>query len=437
MNTPQGPEPRWAEDNANLRELLRAAETTLLLQGELTHEMVGHCSIEFVAQDAFHRSYVVSTGQDDYVIRLTLPIVPNLKTESEVAMLEWVARHTGLTVPHIYDHESNPSNYLGIEFILMSKPRGKPLAALWRDLDFPAKEEIVRRIAAFASETFQKKTHRVGSLFIGRSQFLETAMGPQQRPRRGIDYLYMGPCVSPAFISPSSRAVYSGPFTSAQRWIVVRIDFALADRRRRLEVAQASGNNSGGGGGSEDDVEDPERLENAIVILQRLRPLVDSLFPDESVDPDPSMFFHSDLSKQNILVSETMPVTVSVANWGFTSAVPLSVGCQYPAFLKGRPSHDQPIRAEYLDAENGEPSELYWERLDMYELTQLRGLFLEEMKRMQPGWVQVFGANQRQRDFDLAISSADDLSMGGRLRSWLTDMESGQTDFLGLEERIG
>jgi hypothetical protein len=439
VNTPRGPEARWAEDTADLRELRWAAEAALILRGEIRPGRSGRCSVEFLAQDAFHKSYVVRNGQREYVIRLNLPILPSLKTVSEVAILDWAAANTRLSVPRIYDHSSDPSNDVGLEFILMSKPPGKPLAALWRDLDFPAKEEIVRRIAGFASDTFRGETEHIGSLFIEIGEHNSL----QQLQRRHADYRYMGPCVSPAFISPISQAANRGPFSSAQGWVTARMNFALADRRRRLGVAQASDNDeshgegaSGGGDGAGDFVDDPERLKNAIAILERLRPLIKSLFPEESVNSGRSMFFHSNLNKQNILVTGTMPVRVSVADWGFTYAVPLSVGCQYPAFLKGRVLNEQPIRAEYQDAETGEPSELYWERLDMYELTQLRRVFLDEMQMLRPEWVKFFNTSQRQRDFDLAISSVDDMSMGGRLRDWLVDMESGQTDFPGLEERI-
>lgn len=148
------------------------------------------------------------------------------------------------------------------------------------------------------------------------------------------------------------------------------------------------------------------------------------------------MLFHDDLNKQNILVDETEAGTITaVLDWESISTVPLFVGCQYPPFLQGRPSDERPVKTKYKE-ENGDTPELYWEHLDMYELTQLRKLFLAEMRRMQPGWAEIFDASQRQRDFDLAINCADDLFMGRRLQNWLTELESDATDVMGLEERI-
>ena len=49
--------------------------------------------------------------------------MPRLKTESEVATMNYLRRHTNFPVPTVYHYDSNPYNRLGGEYILMSKVR--------------------------------------------------------------------------------------------------------------------------------------------------------------------------------------------------------------------------------------------------------------------------------------------------------------------------
>lgn len=49
--------------------------------------------------------------------------MPRLKTESEVATMEYIRMHTSIPVPTVYFYDSNPYNRLGGEYIIMSKVR--------------------------------------------------------------------------------------------------------------------------------------------------------------------------------------------------------------------------------------------------------------------------------------------------------------------------
>jgi hypothetical protein len=80
--------------------------------------------------------------------------------------------------------------------------------------------------------------------------------------------------------------------------------------------------------------------------------------------------------------------------------------------------------------------ELYWEHLENYELTQLLRIFLEEMRKLQPRWVEIFKSSRRERDFDLAVTNCGDSFLMRRICNWLKDMDSGVDNYQGLEERI-
>ncbi len=55
------------------------------------------------------------------VARVARRFMPRLKTESEVATLNYLRENTNIPVPYVYHHDSNPYNRLGGEYILMSK----------------------------------------------------------------------------------------------------------------------------------------------------------------------------------------------------------------------------------------------------------------------------------------------------------------------------
>jgi len=222
------------------------------------------------------------------------------------------------------------------------------------------------------------------------------------------------------------------------------------DCRRRLDRIEKSDNDDGAKNidneehsGEEDDEEeeedddqdDPEDLAKTMTIIDRLRSHLDEFFPVKYPIPEPSMILHDDLSRHNILVNEDGSLS-AVVDWECISAQPLWMACQYPPILQGKPVDVQPIKSKYQHDQNGDVVELYWEHLEDYELTQLRKVFLDEIWRSQPGWVEVFESSQRQRDFDLALTNCDDEFLMWRIGNWLDDMENGVQGFMGLEERI-
>ncbi|KAK3332336.1 phosphotransferase enzyme family-domain-containing protein [Cercophora scortea] len=188
-----------------------------------------------------------------------------------------------------------------------------------------------------------------------------------------------------------------------------------------------------------DEAEDPEDLENALLIISKLNNHLNNFFPpNPNPAPEPSIIFHDDLNRHNLLLSSTGVLT-AVVDWECVSALPLFTACQYPPFLQGKPNEIEPIKHIYQHDEHGQVDEIYWEHLEYFELTQLRRFFLDEMRRLQPGWVEIFESrtSQRQRDFELAVAACDDPFMLRRILKWLADMEeSGVENVPGLEERI-
>ena len=57
----------------------------------------------------------------ELVARVARRFMPRLKTESEVATINYLRQNTSVPVPTIFHYDSNPYNRLGGEYILMSK----------------------------------------------------------------------------------------------------------------------------------------------------------------------------------------------------------------------------------------------------------------------------------------------------------------------------
>ena len=170
-------------------------------------------------------------------------------------------------------------------------------------------------------------------------------------------------------------------------------------------------------------------------IISKLRSRLDEFFPINVKGSEPTTIFHDDLSRHNILVDEKGVLT-GVVDWECVSALPLWIACQFPLVVQGNRPDEEPIKSRYLHDENGEVDELYWEHLENYELTQLRRIFLEEMTKLEPRWVEIFKSSQRQRDFDLAVTNCGESFLIRRICNWLNHMDSGVENFQGLEERI-
>lgn len=71
--------------------------------------------------------YVIYSGNNDYIIRVSLPVQPRLKTPSERATIRYVLQHTGLPVPQIISSDACNNNELGSEWTIMRRVSGTKL----------------------------------------------------------------------------------------------------------------------------------------------------------------------------------------------------------------------------------------------------------------------------------------------------------------------
>ena len=71
--------------------------------------------------------------------------------------------------------------------------------------------------------------------------------------------------------------------------------------------------------------------------------------------------------------------------------------------------------------DNGETDQLYWKHLQEYEHTQLRTLFLQEMERMEPEWIETssMASTKSKADCELAVLKCDGFVCSPHIQKWL------------------
>jgi len=92
--------------------------------------------------------------------------------------------------------------------------------------------------------------------------------------------------------------------------------------------------------------------------------------------------------------------------------------------LQGAELLEQPAMLED-PPEVGRPDELYFERVEDYEKTKLRGIFTQRMKIVEPRWMQVFGDSGLQADFGYAVESDGGAFNQALIKRWLEDIAAG------------
>ncbi|KFY07810.1 hypothetical protein V492_06808 [Pseudogymnoascus sp. VKM F-4246] len=409
--------PRWSlePDPASIAELIKSLG-------------VQDATITFLAQGAFNKVYTVtSPSHPDVILRLALPVDPRFKTLSEVATMEWMLHHTSAPLPRVLRYGESRANIVGMEWMLLTKVPGKHLGDVWRTLSYGAKEALVRRVAGIWAEMFRRPMRGIGNIYSGGAE--------------------VGRIVSMQFFWANHvhRDVWRGPFKTSREWILARLELyenecLVALERWKGDADEECDEDNGDDGGDEDDEDeefdgyDKEMAEKTLGIVTRLKPLVDKIFPIGQQEEEQSVLFHNDLSNHNVLVDHDGTLT-GMLDWECVSAVPLWKACDFPSFLTNeRPREVEPVLAPQ-DIDNEDAIDYYWESMKQYEVMKLRRFFLDEMARLEPGWVEVFDASLMKRELDHAVVNCDSEIDAWDIRCWSGNVMAEKSNMLTLEDR--
>jgi len=403
--------------------------------------------VTFLTQGAFNKLYDVKIDNEVFIIRVSLPVDPYYKTMSEVSTMDWISRTASIPVPRVITYQSSRENPIGFEWIIMTKMPGKPLKEIWRSLPFSAKTDLVEQLAAYSSYLFRNQLQGIGNICRVASTLDDYSMlaeatwptgnsaysnesPPSKEENLPWDLPDVDRIVSMHFFWGSHilQDVYRGPFGSSKDWIASRLSLSERDCQSTLD-------NLPSGELESDDEDEADDATRTLEIVRKLQSLLPSVFPQNRDNPEPSMMVHDDLSSRNILVLDSGELA-AVLDWECVSALPLWNACDYPAFLKGRPRRLKPDLGRYKLEADGQPSDLYWEHLWEHEVTLLRDVFIERMKRLERGWMDVFNKSQRQRDFDIAVQGCDNEFIARHIRAWISDLTAGVDSPRSLRDRI-
>ncbi|APA16221.1 hypothetical protein sscle_16g109910 [Sclerotinia sclerotiorum 1980 UF-70] len=128
-----------------------------------------------------------------------------------------------------------------------------------------------------------------------------------------------------------------------------------------------------------------------------------------------------------------------IIDWECVSTLPLWKSCDFPEFLKGKERNEEPNRNNYAPEDEEDANEpaadaldnegtndLFWEHLLEYESTMLRTLFLDEMQKIAPEWIEESTKGAGKADFEIAVQHCDGGWSVKRLTAWLDAIEKGE-----------
>lgn len=139
------------------------------LQSVVDLHFLTSCKLEKLAEGGYHKVYDIlrSDGAPlDAVVRVASPAFPKDKLESEVATCKMIAAFTNIPVPRIHAWNSDASNPVGAEYMILDKIKGTPASHSWGDLSEEVKKTVVSQVARYFLEIFSLRFESAGSLYL-------------------------------------------------------------------------------------------------------------------------------------------------------------------------------------------------------------------------------------------------------------------------------
>jgi aminoglycoside phosphotransferase (APT) family kinase protein len=311
----------------------------------LPPDLFADAEIGSFAQGSFHRVYYISSRLTaaKYLMRVALPVDPFFKTESEVATMEYIRRHSSIPVPRVVAYASSASNELGFEWILMEKVDGVPLDRVWDDMTFNAKTKFTVAFAGYMKQLRELQFPLFGSIYfvdiwnqVGYTPIrLANDHPPSSKALSGDiginDSFVIGRIVATRFFRDKRLLLHThrGPFETAHQLLMAETEL-LGRRIRHLspepgtdyycEVDESLANDG------------PEVLE----VFDKLHKVASTIVSPVDGSEDAKMLWHDDLSLMNILVDPKTYNLVGIVDWESVSVVPAwETASGVPDFLRG------------------------------------------------------------------------------------------------------
>ncbi|KAL2160140.1 hypothetical protein VTH06DRAFT_1795 [Thermothelomyces fergusii] len=286
---------------------------------------LANADIRYFSNGTFNRLYSITkpTWDKTYLFRVSIPVEPFFKTESEVATMEYVRRHTTMPIPRAVAFSSSDDNELGYEWILMEMMPGEPLRKLWSAMPEGARVAVFAELAVHVKQLVALRFSKFGNVYFAdvADRVLPHDVSLAGRgggdADTGIDkdigpgrQFVIGRIVAQDFFF-DKRVYYPGPrgpFLTTRQLVDMRVEL-LGRRLRHLSPVE------GEAWYCENDRELERNKERVYELFDQLKALVPRLVPPENGPEDRGVLWHDDLSEHNLLLDPVTFKLTGVLDW--------------------------------------------------------------------------------------------------------------------------
>ncbi|PPJ50234.1 hypothetical protein CBER1_07207 [Cercospora berteroae] len=269
-------------------------------------------------------------------------------TASEVAVLQYVSQHTEVPVPKVLAWNSDASNAIGSEYVIMEKAPGVQLNKIWADMPDYDHFVLIKNLCALESQLAAIEFPAHGSLYLRES--LKSNDGPVPlEPSSDPDGRFcIGPSCERAWDEAKGDLRHKGPWLNLKAFGQALVHREISGIER-TPAAQETGTHSPGSIASNSAI-----LRMAEEVMARISP--ESL-PGRFSKPT---LWHTDLHLGNIYVSEEDHTKiVSIIDWQSVVISPLLCQVRFPEFLElpegyevGGPVPERPSNLDQMDEDD-------------------------------------------------------------------------------------
>lgn len=404
--------------------------------------------VSFFAEGAYNKLYKISGSglRSDYLLRVTLPVEPFFKTESEVATIAFLRAKTSIPIPRIIAWNSSPAGDLGFEWILMEKMNGVPLTEIWRKIPWDRKLVLVEEVAELMLQLNEHEFNSIGGLYFktaldgkvkdrkrlptaqkethrsGAAQTKSDDKGASQESRairqssessnvseaqdfvvdQAFDFLFFK---SSRYELPGDR----GPYMNSLQWLTALVHVQL----EWIRTGPVEGDNDYGS----DFKEEASTMES---LCHSYFDTLPSVFPEDEANWS-NVIYHHDLNSSNILVDPETFVVTGIVDWEMINVVPAWRAAEHPRFIQeSDPFEDEdepPIPESYDDEED-----IAVYTRDRWDYRLLRNHWDATMKRLKPDDASAVNATVIAANLDCLDTIPQLTDNWTRAEMWLAEV---------------
>ncbi|KAI6028995.1 kinase-like domain-containing protein [Pisolithus marmoratus] len=329
------------------------------------------CDPKKLAEGGYHKVYEVlrKDGTSLGVVRVAAPAFPKDKLESEVATLKYLASQTQIPVPQVYAWNSDATNPVGAEYMIMQKVPGVSANTIWDTLSMDIKKRVVSQVAEYLKAMFALRFERAGALYLS---------SPSN------DDVYVGPIVSVPFyrandgiirVPDAERALhtelsqYRGPFSNTSDYLrsFLHAELHIVSQYRSIVLSELE---------EEDEETAASRLEIGERTLRKALELC-TVYPGNnqpggpiSTPTTPFSLQLDDFRLSNIMIDESSGDVTGLIDFEGTTIAPLWECAVIPAWLQDPDDYEGGYEGGPAE-DRGVLREIFWKVMDSGEWNML------------------------------------------------------------------